>query len=182
MIVNKQKPIKFVNEANCLVDYNELEKAILWYQERPTASNKKIYLSGNYPAVSIHDEKIHVHRLLMAYWLKTKIPTEYSVHHINHNKLDSRKENLSLVLNSAHNSAHMKGVEFSNEHRKKIGEANKKRKGVKIKKRHNIPMQELNDLLKYGFSILAISKLYGVDWSTIKSRISENPELLDVAD
>ena len=41
MTVNKQKPIKFINETNCLVDYNELEKAILWYQERPTASNKK---------------------------------------------------------------------------------------------------------------------------------------------
>lgn len=179
MIINKQKPIKFNNEVNCLVDYNELEKAIIWYQEKPTASNKKIYMFGNYPAVSIHNEKIHVHRLLMTYWLKTKIPSEYSVHHINHNKLDSRKENLSLVLNSAHNSAHMKGIELSINHRKKISEANKKRKGIKIKKRHNIPAQELNDLLKYGFSILAISELYGVDWSTIKSRIYENPELLE---
>ena len=134
---------------------------------------------GNYPAVSIHNEKVHVHRLLMTYWLKTKIPTEYSVHHINHNKLDSRKENLSLVLNSAHDSAHMKGVEFSSDHRKKISEANKKRKGIKIKKRHNIPVQELNDLLKHGFSILAVSELYGVAWSTIKSRINENPELLE---
>lgn len=162
-----------------MVDYNELEKSIIWYQEKPTASNKKIYMFGNYPAVSIHNEKVHVHRLLMTYWLKTKIPTEYSVHHINHNKLDSRKENLSLVLNSAHNSAHMKGIELSIDHRKKIGEANKKRKGIKIKKRHNIPVQELNDLLKHGFSILAISGLYGVDWSTIKGRINENPELLE---
>ena len=134
---------------------------------------------GNYPAVSIHNEKVHVHRLLMTYWLKTRIPSEYSVHHINHNKLDSRKENLSLVLNSAHNSAHMKGVKFSSDHRKKIGEANKKRKGMKMEKRHNIPAQELKDLRKHGFSILAISELYGVDWSTIKSRIYENPELLE---
>lgn len=179
MIVNEQKPIKFNNDVDCLVDYNELEKAIIWYQEKPTASNKKIYMFGNYPAVSIHNEKVHVHRLLMTYWLKTKIPTEYSVHHINHNKLDSRKENLSLVLNSAHNSAHMKGVKFSSDHRKKIGEANKRRKGIRMKKRHNIPVQELNDLLKYGFSILAISELYGVDWTTIKSRINENTELLE---
>ena len=128
MIVNEQKPIKFNNDVDCLVDYNELEKAIIWYQEKPTASNKKIYMFGNYPAVSIHNEKVHVHRLLMTYWLKTRIPSEYSVHHINHNKLDSRKENLSLVLNSAHNSAHMKGIEFSSDHRKKIGEANKKEK------------------------------------------------------
>ena len=180
MIVNKQKPINFINGANCLVDYNELEKAILWYQERPTASNKKIYLFGDYPAVSIHNEKIHVHRLLMMYWLNSVIPTEYSVHHINNNKLDARRENLSLMLNSMHNSIHMKGNKFSREHRNKISEANRKRKGIKLKKRHNIPSHELSDLLKYGFSILRISELYEVDWSTIKSRIDENPELLEV--
>ena len=28
MTVNKQKPIKFNNVANCIVDYRELEKAI----------------------------------------------------------------------------------------------------------------------------------------------------------
>lgn len=182
MTMNKQKSIKFINESNCLVDYNELEKAILWYQERPTASNKKIYLFGNYPAVSIHGEKIHVHRLLMMYWLKSVLPTEYSVHHINNNKLDARQENLSLMLNSMHNSIHMKGTKFSKEHRKKISEANRKRKGTKIKKRHNIPSHELSDLLKYGFSILGISELYKVDWSTIKSRIYENPELMEVVD
>lgn len=29
--VKKQKPIEFKNQCNCLVDYEELEKAIIWY-------------------------------------------------------------------------------------------------------------------------------------------------------
>ena len=112
LIVNFQKRIEFINECNCIVDLNELEQAILWYQSKPTASVKKIYLHGNYPAVSIHNQKIHIHRLLMQYWLNTKLPFEYSVHHLNENKLDARKENLSLILNSAHNSATTKEEYF----------------------------------------------------------------------
>lgn len=57
LIVNFQKRIEFINECNCIVDLNELEQAILWYQSKPTSSVKKIYLYGNYPAVSIHNQK-----------------------------------------------------------------------------------------------------------------------------
>ena len=89
MTVKRQAKIDFSNECECLVDYSELEKAILWYQKKPSLSRKKIYLHGHYPAVSIHNEKIHIHRLLMQYWLKTRIPFEYSVHHLNENKLDA---------------------------------------------------------------------------------------------
>lgn len=80
--------------------------------EKTFFKQEKIYLHGRYPAVSIHNEKIHVHRLLMQYWLRTRIPFEYSVHHLNENKLDARKENLSLILNKAHNSKHNKGRVF----------------------------------------------------------------------
>lgn len=179
MIINKQKHIKFNNEASCIVDYSELEKAILWYQEKPTASNKKIYMHGNYPAVSIHDKKIHVHRLLMSFWLDCKIPPEYSVHHVNEDKLDARKENLSLVLNSTHNRKHMKGAKFTKHHREKIAEANRKRRGLKMKRQHQIPVEELGELLEKGFTISYIAQLYGCDWTTVKSRIYENPELLE---
>ncbi|MEB6231413.1 hypothetical protein [Mammaliicoccus sciuri] len=56
MTVNNQKPIEFNNVANCIVDYRELEKAILWIQDKPTLSKKKIYMHGHYPCVSIHDK------------------------------------------------------------------------------------------------------------------------------
>lgn len=32
MIVKEQKEIEFINDCNCLVDYNELSKAIMWRQ------------------------------------------------------------------------------------------------------------------------------------------------------
>lgn len=31
MIVKFQKKIEFINDCNCIVDYEELEKAMLWY-------------------------------------------------------------------------------------------------------------------------------------------------------
>lgn len=36
MTVKIQKKIEFDNECKCLVDYSELEKAILWYQKKPS--------------------------------------------------------------------------------------------------------------------------------------------------
>ena len=36
MMVKSQKRIEFINDCNCIVDYNELEKAIIWYQQKPT--------------------------------------------------------------------------------------------------------------------------------------------------
>lgn len=179
MTVKTQKEISFVNECGCVFDEKDLADAILWYQTSPTHSKKKVYMHGRYPAVSVGNIKIHVHRLLMQYWLGMKLPFYASVHHINENKLDSRKENLSVVINTAHNSNHNKGRIFKEEHRKKLGEANKRRKGMKIKKQHNIPSCQLRDLLKYGFSINYIAQLYKCDWNTVKARIYENPELLE---
>lgn len=178
MTVKTQKEIKFVNKCGCLVNKKDLADAITWYQEKPTLANKTIYMHGCYPAVSIGKSKIHVHRLLMQYWLGIKLPFHATVHHINENKLDSRKSNLSVMINSAHNSKHNKGKSLSESTRKKIAEANKKRKGEKYKKRRNVPKDELRDLLAKGFSINHIAKLYQVDWTTIKARIHENPELL----
>lgn len=180
LTVKKQVKIEFSNECECLVDYSELEKAILWYQKKPSLSKKKIYLHGHYPAVSIHNEKIHVHRLLMQYWLRTKLPFEYSVHHLNENKLDARKENLSLILNKAHNSKHNKGRVLSETHRRKIAKANHNRKGMKMKKRVLIPKEELKVFVKEGKSINWIAQHYGCDWSTVKARIHQTPELLEV--
>lgn len=180
MTVKRQAKIDFSNECECLVDYSELEKAILWYQKKPSLSRKKIYLYGHYPAVSIHNEKIHIHRLLMQYWLKTRIPFEYSVHHLNENKLDARKENLSLILNKAHNRKHNKGRIFSESHRRKISMANHNRKGLKMKKRVLIPLEELKAFLNEGKSINWIASYYGCGWSTVRTRIYENPELLEV--
>src|SRR5699024_765656 len=166
----------------CLVDLAELEKAIIWYSDKPVARLRKIYMHGNYPAVSIYHEKIHVHRLLMMYWEKRRLNREEYVHHKDENKLNALKSNLEIMPESEHQSLHTKGRRFSKEHRKKIAEANKKRKGIKVRRKYNIPNDELRSHLKNGKSINWIAKHFGVDWSTIKSRVNENPELLEVTE
>ena len=42
MTIKIQKKIKFKNSCNCIVDYEELEKAIAWYSDNPVQSIKKI--------------------------------------------------------------------------------------------------------------------------------------------
>ncbi len=178
MIVNEQKPLEFIDDCNCLVDYEELEKAILWYSDKPVARLRKIYLHGRYPAISIYHEKIHVHRLLMMYWKGRRLKTEEHVHHKDENRLNALRENLEIVIGSDHISYHNKYKKLTVEHRKRISEANKRRKGTKQKKTVNIPFGELKYLINKGYSINGISKLYKCDWSTVKARTFENPELL----
>jgi hypothetical protein len=173
MIVNKQKPIIFINDCGCIVDYNMLEEAILWYSNKPTTSIKHIYLHGNYPAVSIFKEKFHVHRLLMMYKMGKKLLRSEHVHHLDKNRLNCLIENLRIMDASEHTSTHLKGVKKSEEFRKIISERNKKRKGIKIKKSVNIPLNELKMYLKEGLSINNISKIFGCDWTTVKARIDE---------
>jgi len=180
MIVKEQKPITIINKCNCIVNEDELKKAILWFTKKPVSSVKTIYLYGKYPAVSIYEKKIHIHRLLMMYWLQRDLDFSEYVHHKDGNPLNNEKENLEIIPASKHQSLHNKGKRLSKEHRQKISEANRRRKGMKMKKRRDIPLDKLKDLLLEGWSVNRIAKYFGVDWSTIKNRIYENPELLGV--
>lgn len=183
MIVKKQKTIEFINDCNCIVDYKELEKAIIWYQEKPTCKTKHIYIHSKYPCISIHNKKVHIHRLLMMYWNNIKtLETKIYVHHINGNKLDCSKTNLIFIESSKHQSLHNKGRNFSEEHKDKLIEANKKRKG----KKYGICKKGINyfkiwELYKQGHSINKISKELKYGWNQVKIRIEEiknNPDLL----
>jgi hypothetical protein len=179
--VKVQKKINFINDCNAKVDYGELEKSILWYSDRPTVSIKHIYMFGKYPAVSIQDEKIHIHRILMMYWLGCKIPNEYVVHHIDEDKKNALKENLSIVFASTHLSNHNKGKELTSNQKEIIIANNHKRKGVKKNKyRKDVSLQQINNLRSQGLSINKIAQELHCDWTTIRARLQEvdNPELL----
>lgn len=184
MIVNKQKSIEFINDCNCLVDYIELEKAMLWYQNKPTSKLKHIYLYGNYPAVTIFNKKIHIHRLLMMYWNNIKeLPKNVYIHHKNENKLDSSKSNLIFMQSSKHQSKHNKGKTISKEQKESIINSNHKRKGIKkeiVKK--DVSYKRIWELHQKGYSINKISKELRYDWQQVKTRINEiydNPELIE---
>ena len=182
MIVKSQKRIEFINDCNCIVDYNELEKAIIWYQQKPTSRLRHIYLYGNYPAISINTEKIHVHRLLMEYLLKTNIPRNYYVHHINENKLYARKENLAIVFMTTHQSKHNKGKIISEKQKEAIRINNHKRLGTKRNfTRKDISYKKIWNLYQKGYSINKISRELNYDWQQVKDRLNEiydNSELL----
>lgn len=173
MRAKKQRPIFFSNTCGCIVDYSELEKAILWYQLFPTHSKKKIYLHGKYPCVTIGDTKIHVHRLLMLFWNKSKVMNQYC-HHVNHNKLDCSRYNLISIDVSKHQSCHNLGKIISNEHRVKISIAGKNRKGIPHPRRTDISNSVIQASILMGHSISKISKDNNWPWSTIKSRIIKN--------
>lgn len=170
-MVKTQRKIEFINDCGAIVDFKELEKAILWRSEKPTISKKHIYLHGLYPAVSIGKEKIHIHRLLMMYWLNTDIPTEFSVHHLDRNRLNATKENLSLMLNSSHNSKHSKGREITDKMRKRIIETNHSRKGTRHQYgRKDVSIEKIKELTEKGYNTNKISKILGCDWNTVKAR------------
>lgn len=179
MTINKQEPINFINESGCLIDIKDLEQAILWYADRPVAKTKKIFMHGEYPAVAIQKEKIHVHRLLMMYWSSRKLKSTEYVHHKNECKLDARKSNLEIMNQREHQSFHNKGKYLSEQHRNKISEAGRRRAGkVQFKLKRNIPLDIMFDLLRRGKTVNFIAKSLGVDRSTIVTRINRYPHLL----
>lgn len=182
-MIKEQKRIYFINDCGALVDYSELANAVLWYAKSPVMSEKHIYMHGNYPAVSIHKEKIHIHRLLMMYWIGSNLPKDYFVHHIDENKLNATKENLSLVFSSTHQSRHNKGKTISDEQKKRIREFNHAQKGKRRKYKVEISAKQVYDLKSQGYSFNKISQVLGLDWGCVKQRyedfIHDNPELLE---
>lgn len=116
MIVKMQKPIELVNTCDALYDVTLLEAAIVWYSPRPVARLKKIFMYGNYPAVAIHKDKVHIHRLVMMYSQDDKTLGGKYVDHIDGNKLDSRPHNLRLLTPSEHQSITNKGRRQTPEH------------------------------------------------------------------
>jgi hypothetical protein len=178
-----QSSLTFINKCECIVDYDILEKAMLWITHAPLKKNRVIYLHGKYPCVSIYNNKFHVHRLIKAFLENRVLLKSEFVHHKNHNKLDSSLGNLEIMNDSAHQSLHNKGKKLSIEHRNKISKAGENRKGTRNKSsRPDITPEMVYLLSSQGHSFNHISKSLKLDWSCVKQRyfdhIHETPELL----
>lgn len=171
-----QQRLEFINKCNCIVDYELLEKAMIWLSTSTLKKKRVIYLHAKYPCVSIYDRKIHIHRLLKSYQLKRSLKREEYVHHKDENKLNAMLSNLEIQPMSDHQSLHNSGKVLSSAHRFKISEANRKRKGVNTKKRTDITIEGINEMLNKGLNISDISKHFNCGWSTIKKIIHEKTE------
>ena len=174
MIVNTQKEIEFVNDCGALVDYSELSKAIIWYQDKPTARLKHIYMHCMYPTVSIHKKKIHVHRLLMMYWTQNKNIGSDIVHHTDGNKLNSMRWNLCIMKANEHGRMHNENKTISIKQRKRISECNRLRRGKKRRPtRPDVTRKEVIELIESGLSMTATAKRLNTTWNTIRRRMNE---------
>ena len=121
------------NACNAIYSEEDLVNAALWYSTKPICRHKKVSMHGGYPCVSLYETKIHIHRLLMMYWLNSEIPDGLQVHHIDGNKLNASKENLTLLPSGVHQSHHNSGKTLSTEHRQKISDRNRERRGIRHK-------------------------------------------------
>lgn len=128
MTPTTQKTICFVNKTDCIVDLDLLERACVWFSDKPLVSKKSIFMYGKYPAVAIYRNKIHIHRLMMSFVLGRHLKTNEYVHHKNGNRLDCRLDNLQLIDAFTHQSMHNKGKEISEWHKERIRQWNRTHK------------------------------------------------------
>lgn len=142
MIVKSQEPIQFVNACNAKFDAHHLEQAILLKTDKPVQRLKRVFMHGQYPAISIHGKKYHIHRLLAEYWTGDSLAGLY-VHHINHDKLNATHNNLQVITVEEHQSYHNKGKIVSQETRQKLTESNKRNWATKWKHRRIYENPEL---------------------------------------
>ena len=182
MIVSKQKDIEFINSCGAIVDYDLLAQAIYWYQSKPTARLKRIYLHGKYPAVSVHNKKIHIHRLIFMFLQKRILNTAEYVHHKDGDKLNCDLGNLVLMAGSEHQSYHGKRRMVSERQRQSIILFNRTRKNTRQPfRRKNVDYNGVHYMFAAGMSLNKIANILNCDWSTVRARLNDihdNPELL----
>jgi len=146
MIIKSQKKIDFINDCNCLVNYKLLEKAIRWYSNKPVARIKHIYLYGKYPAVSIYNKKLHIHRLLMMYLIDEDLESNIYIHHIDGNPLNNLEINLEIMEASKHQSLSNFGKKQNQDWiKKRINKTANTKRGMKYNK-HTYENPELLNL------------------------------------
>lgn len=182
-MIKEQKKIRFINDCNTKVDVDLLEQAVIWYAGSPVASIKHIYKHGNYAAVSIFKQKIHIHRLIGLFLMKEKSCKDH-FHHKNGDKMDNRIENIERINPSVHISRHQKGRTISDFQRERIIETNHLRKGSRSKHhRKDVTSEMVYKMRSEGMSFNQISLMFNLDWSCVKQRyndfIYDNPELLE---
>ena len=114
--------VSFNNVCGCIVDLELLAHALVWFADgrKFKFSRRKIYMSNDYPAVSINGIKVAVHRLVAMYTQRELVASTMICHHKDGNPLNSSVDNIEIMPLSEHVSLHHKGKKLSEEHCRKI--------------------------------------------------------------
>ena len=182
MTLKHQKDIRIINSCNAIYDEDLLKKAILWYSTAPVKQSKKVFLYGNYAAIAIGKDKIHIHRLIGLYFLGLRKCNRH-FHHINGNKMDNKAGNIACIEPRIHLSRHNKGRKPSTNTIRSTIEANRRRKGCRTRPhRADVTPEQVYEMRVAGLSFNQISQHFRLDWGCVKQRyedfIHDTPELL----
>lgn len=171
--LEKQIPKKhFVNECNCIVDYDILYKSI---------GNKckslncylhdeyRIVLRNGYPTVCINRKRYYIHTLIGEY-IYGGIRKGYVIHHKDKNKFNAMQENLELMSSKKHLKFHgdeRKGIDFRSEK----GKINSINSAKEARKRKDVTKEKVTELRSEGFTIFEIAKELNCGVNTVNRRL-----------
>ena len=127
-----------------------------WNSKNRIGSKSSNYKGGEifngYRIISIKKRRVFEHRAIMERKLGRPLVAHEVVHHMNHNRLDNRPENLSVLSNAAHASLHAQRWTVA---------------GRKIRQ------SQLRRLAKHGWSTRKIAKRLGVCQSSVARRMNK---------
>ena len=171
--IEKQIPKNhFINECECIVDYEILYNAIdnkcktlncFFHNEY------RIVLRNNYPAVCINRQWFYVH-ILVCEFVNGRVRKGYIVHHKDKNKLNATLENLEIMTNRKHLKQHgeeRKGIDF----RSAEGRANSINSAREVRTRKDVTVERVAELRNKGLTIPEIAKELNCGINTVNRRL-----------
>lgn len=173
LAIEKQIPKNyFVNECECIVDYEILYKAVdgkckalnCYFHDK-----YRIVLRNDYPAVCINRQWFYVH-ILICEFMNGGIRKGYIVHHKDKNKLNAMVENLEVMTNRKHLKQHgeeRKGVDF----RGAEGKAKSINSAREARTRKDVTAEKVVELRNKGLTIPEIAKELNCGINTVNRRL-----------
>lgn len=173
LALEKQIPKNhFINECECIVDYDLLYKAVdkkckslnCYFHDK-----YRIFLHNEYPVVCINREKYYVHILIGAL-IYGKIRKGYVIHHKDKNKLNASANNLELLTNLKHSEMH--GKERKGKDYRSVEGKTKALNAAREKiTRNDVTEEKITELRKQGLTISEVAKALNCCRNTINRRL-----------